>query len=565
VTPQGNLNGFAFPKDVLEKFDPEEVTQFIAPLYSEELDHLSGLVEDWENQILYAVAVKSSSAAAWVLCADPKVLLDFRRRVGLGRLIQDIGENEEIAYILLQDEAGIISASKNITSMPRLQSDLFLRSALSNKKLTSRVIPFNGQVVFEVVKPFTVQGDVVGLIRVGLKMDAAHRAVNQTRQRAMVVGFGFLVIVVILFNFMVTHQNYNLLTEAYSKIKTYTGNILQNMADAVVAVNREGRITLFNRAAEKLFGKPSEQAIGKQCRDIIGKETSLLDETLASGQEVRDQEVSYQMNGHKVIFSVTTTLLRNTQGEIDSAVAVLKDLTEKRAWEERLRRQEKLTAMGELASGVAHEIRNPLNAISIIAQRLGWEFTPTNNAEEYRELVNSIVTETQRVSQTIERFLDFARPPKLDLRRLDLRRVAEKVVTLVESQAKEQGVSIRLTGLDELELLIDENQMEQVLLNLLQNSLQAMVTAGEITVRLSKNNQEAVVEVTDTGAGIPPDQLHRIFDLYFTTKEKGTGMGLSISHRIVTEHGGRIEVTSEVGKGSRFRIFLPLTTRNANV
>ncbi|MFQ5771290.1 MAG: PAS domain-containing protein, partial [bacterium] len=421
VNSKGYLSGFEFPADAVEHFDRQKVVQFITPLFSKKLERLSGFVEDTAGKSHYAVALMRTPETFWVLCADQNVLLEFRRRVGIGRLIQDIGQNEEIAYIVLQDEEGIISATKNISSIVRLSRDPFLVQALSKNELISRVTQFEGQDVFEVVKPFAVQGNVFGLIRVGIKMDAAHQAVTRTVQRAAAVALGFIIIGVILFNFLVTHQNYALLTDAYAKIKTYTGNILQNMADAVVAVNQDGRITLFNRAAEKLFRKSAEKAVGRSCRDIIDNQTSLLDQTLLTGKGLRDEEVDYQINGHKTILNVTTTLLKNADGQIDSAVAVLKDLTEKKAWEERLQRQEKLTAMGELASGVAHEIRNPLNAISIIAQRLSWEFAPKDNADEYRELAQSMVSETRRVSQIIARFLEFARPPKLILQKHDIR------------------------------------------------------------------------------------------------------------------------------------------------
>ncbi|RMF69502.1 MAG: PAS domain-containing protein [Calditrichaeota bacterium] len=559
VKQDGRWQTFAYPTVGLEEFWKEGLARFIQPLFRDDLEKTSGYVRDWEGQNHFAIALKATARTAWVLCANPGVLLDLRRRVGLGRLIQDVGENKEIAYIVLQDEKGIIAATSNITSMASLRDDPFLRRAISSNRLNSRVTQFGGKDVFETVTPFAVNGQLFGLIRVGLQMDAVNEAVTRTIERAILVAFGFIIIGVVLFNFLVSNQNYNLLTEAYAKMRTYTGNILENMADAVVAVNRDGRITLFNRAAEHLFNKSAKSVIGKSCRDIIGEQTSLLDKALATGKGVEDEEVSYDLDGKKSILSVTTTLLRDSAGEVDSAVAVIKDLTEKKNWEERLRRQEKLTAMGELASGVAHEIRNPLNAIGIVAQRFASEFTPTERQQEFRDLANSVISATRQVSSIIERFLKFARPPKLDLQRQRLKDVVTKVVTLVESEAQEKGVRLHLEVQDDLELMMDGGQMEEVLLNLLQNSLHATSQGDEINLKVVKQNGEAVVEVSDTGEGIPPEHLDRIFDLYFTTKEKGTGMGLSVSHRIVTEHGGRLTVSSEVGLGTTFRIILPLS------
>ena len=558
VDQTGALQGFAYPESSREAFHPENLSPLVAPLFEEGQDETGGLVEDWEGRTHYAVAVRSGDRRAWVLCSDPQALLDFRKRVGLGRLIQNLGENKEVAYIVLQDEQGLISASKNVTTISSLQSDPFLQEALRSTGPRSRITSFAREDVFEVVKPFTVGDEPFGLIRVGLKMDVAKLAVKRTMQRAVVVAFGFVVLGLILFNFLVSNQNYELLTDAYAKIKTYTGNILENMADAVVAVDREGHITVFNRAAEQLFGRPSRDAVGKSCQEIIGTQSSALDETLATGREVQDREVTYTLDGRERILSVTTRLLRTPKGEIDSAVAVIKDLTEQKALQERLRRQEKLTAMGELASGVAHEIRNPLNAISIIAQRFAYEFTPTQNEKEYRELAQSVVTASRQVSAIIERFLEFARPPALNLHRHALNDVVHQAVALVESQARAKGLHLEFSDAEPLELALDSEQMQEVFVNLLQNAVQATPAGGRISVRLRREEEQAVVEIADTGTGIPPEHLSRIFDLYFTTKPDGTGMGLSVSHRIVIEHGGRIDVHSRVGEGSTFRVVLPL-------
>lgn len=492
-----------------------------------------------------------------------QMLSDYRRRLGVGRLIQDLGSNKEIAYLAIQDEQGIIAASKNVKSLPRISNDPFLTAVSTGDTIASRVTKFSSEEVFEVVTPFTVQGERFGLLRVGLKMDAVNHAIARTGQRAILVGLGFLVVIVVLFNFLIGQQNYQLLTQAHAKIQTYTGNILQSMADAVVAVNRDGRITVFNRAAEKLFGMAPESAIGKRCADILHGEMSLLDKTLETGAGLNDAEVRHRLDGRTITLTVTTSLIHNAVGEIDSAVAVLKDLTEKKALEENLRQREKLSAMGELASGVAHEIRNPLNSISMIAQRFIREFLPVTKQEEYQQLAKAIVVETRRVSDIIQRFLAFARPPMLNLEIADLNEVAERALTLVASEAQQKGVELHR----ELEftlpkLALDRNQMEQVFLNLLQNSLHATDAGGEIVLRTYLRDNAIITEVADTGHGISKEHFGKIFDLYFTTKESGTGMGLSIVHRIVSEHGGRIEVESEVENGTRVKLIFPVNVKS---
>jgi len=552
-------------------FRAEQLADFAAPLQLETRDFVSGYLPDRDGDLHYAVAIprslhspqmsKPQSPGALVLGIHSQTLLTYRKRLGIGRLIQNLGSNKEIVYIALQDEQGIIAATGNIRSLSRIAADAFLLSSQGSEHAQSRITDFEDQRVYEVVKPFTLHGVSFGLLRVGLSMVAVNKAIHRTAQRGLMVGLGFIVVIIILVNFLVGHQNFRLLTDAYARIQTYAGNVLQNMADAVVAVNREGQITVFNRAAEKLFNRSARDAIGKRCNDILQGQPSLLDKTLASGTAIEETETQHRVNGKTYTVAVTTTVIRNQAGEIDSAVAVLKDLTERKAMAESLRRQEKLSAMGELASGVAHEIRNPLNSISMIAQRFAREFSPAEKRDEFKKLARAIVTETSRVSDIINRFLEFARPPKLNLARADLNEAVERALALVISEANQNGIALS-SKLDQRlpALLLDRNQMEQVFLNLLQNSMQAIGEGGEIVVRTFQTGQEVVAEVSDNGRGIPQEHLGKIFDLYFTTKATGTGMGLSIVHRIVTEHGGRVEVESEAGKGTTICLRFPSQT-----
>lgn len=555
-----------------DPFDASRIAAFLEPLFTDTLEVISGFMQNHRGELHYALALRTrapfnrqsaggNGTEALVLCTDPQLLLDFRRRIGIGRLIQDLGNSAEVAYIALQDEQGIIAASENVRSLSRIDSDPFLQQVAARDSLSWRIHDFVGEAVFEMAQPFVVRGERFGLLRVGLNMQAVEYTIARTGQRAVLVGIGLLIVVIVLINFLVGQQNYQLLTESYTKIKTYTGNILYHMADAVVAVDRHGKITLFNRAAEKMFAVPAEEAIGKSCRHILHGRSSLLDRALAAGEGESDVEVTYRLNGRAITLSVTTTVIRNAAGEIDSAVAVLKDLTEKKALEETLRRQEKLSAMGELASGVAHEVRNPLNSISMIAQRFLREFQPRENEPEFRSLARAVVAESRRVNEIIQRFLAFARPPKLQRAPVDLNALLRDTVTLVQSEAAQKGIMLRHAFANDLPALhLDGNQMTQVFLNLLQNSLHATRRGGEIGVRTRHTDGEILVEIEDTGEGIPEKNLQRIFDLYFTTKAEGTGMGLSIAHRIVTEHGGRIHVESKVGRGTKFVIILPSPT-----
>jgi signal transduction histidine kinase len=218
----------------------------------------------------------------------------------------------------------------------------------------------------------------------------------------------------------------------------------------------------------------------------------------------------------------------------------------------------KLAAMGELASGVAHEIRNPLNAISVIIQRLRREFTPTCDNAEYRELTDIIQKETDRINDTVKQFLTLARPPVLNKTKANLNDCIRHVTSLFQTRAIEKQCGVNVT-IDELpDVNIDIDLCRQAVLNLLENALAAVDSNGRIGVKTYRDGEVCVVEVADNGPGIPESAKERVFDLYYTTKPAGTGMGLPTVLRIVKEHGGRIEVDDNPGGGTIFRMEFPI-------
>ena len=223
--------------------------------------------------------------------------------------------------------------------------------------------------------------------------------------------------------------------------------------------------------------------------------------------------------------------------------------------EEAARRQEKLTAMGELASGVAHEIRNPLNTIGMIVQRLKREF-PVNDGE-YDSLLKIVRDEVSRMNKIIEQFLRFARPPSLQLEPTNMAEFLNEVILQIKSQVEDKGIQLEELIESLPEINIDKAQMKQALLNLILNAIEATSQGGKISIRAYSDAQEVRIEIADTGVGIPEENLAKIFDLYFTTKDTGTGMGLALVNRIIVEHGGRIEVSSQEGEGTKFILSLP--------
>lgn len=229
--------------------------------------------------------------------------------------------------------------------------------------------------------------------------------------------------------------------------------------------------------------------------------------------------------------------------------------------ERRARQAERLAELGTLTGGIAHEIKNPLSTVQLNLQLLAEDITPDNPA--YARVKNRLATvhrETSRLRDILDDFLRFAGKMELDRRPTDLNELLEELVDFFAPQAQLQKTRLHLRRHPDGPLLanVDPKLVKQAVLNLMLNALQAMPDGGELILTAAQSDGQAVIDVIDTGKGIPPEALSRIFEAYYSTRKGGTGLGLAMTQRIVDEHGGRITVTSEPGKGANFRITLPL-------
>lgn len=536
------------PRDFLQPVLNREVTQLVIGLKA-------ARIAAGER---YAVAVqRRRSGGALVLNLDAAYFLEFRKRIGIGKLLQDLGDNSGVEFIALQDEEGIIAASRNVAELSQIAGDDFLWQAQRSDSVHTRIAAFNGRKVFEVAKPLVVQGEPQGLFRLGLSMDEMLALEARMARRLLILSLVLIAIGAGLLTFILINQNLQTVSLEYQRIKTYTGEILQNLAEAVVTRDRQQVITLFNKSAAQMLEVPAEQAVGKPCTEVLGERHAVLADSLLQPRPVRDRETHYvSAAGGTRALSISTSLTYDERGEVDSATAVIKDLTEQRRLEEQMHRREKLLAMGELASGVAHEIRNPLNAISMIAQRFEKEFVPQAEVAEYHTLTAVLKSEVQRVTHIIQQFLRFARPPRLNVSRISLPALLQQIAALFTGQARAQGVRFETAHEPDCDLHIDREQMTQAILNLLQNALAATPPGGLISLSCARSGSTAMIRVKDSGSGIPADRLDKIFNLYYTTKPHGTGMGLAITQQIVQQHQGTIQVRSEVG-GTEFLITIP--------
>jgi two-component system NtrC family sensor kinase len=276
-----------------------------------------------------------------------------------------------------------------------------------------------------------------------------------------------------------------------------------------------------------------------------------------AGKVIPNVEVKRQTrDGKEIITSMTISPLKDAEGRIVGASRICKDITHLKKAEERLVLAERLSSLGELTAGVAHELRNPLAGIKINTQVLSRK---KDLPEMEKKLLNSTQEGIEKIQKIVDDMLHFAKPKASHFKEEEINEVVDKSLAILQAKLKKGNISSVFEGAQGLpKLRIDIHQILQVLINLMLNAIQAMEDGGTMSVRTFLEDGDGVgIEVRDTGLGIPKAHLKKIFDPFFTTKSEGTGLGLSISLKILENHGATIDVVSDAGKGSTFTIHFP--------
>jgi len=503
-----------------------------------------------------AVSRALQRKGAIVVNLDAESFLAFKNKIGFEKTIRDIGTKSGIEYIVLQNENRVLASDKIDLKLTQFNDDNFLKNAYNNNVSASRVNDFENRKVFEVVKSLIVDNEKIGLFRVGLSMDEINLLENKMLWRGGIISFVIIVISVIVIGVIVSNQNYKIVSEEFTRIQTFTGEILANMTQAVITINNNDQIEIFNKKAGEIFGFKSKEVTGVKYLSALNSFKDIL-EIIKEKKEINNKEILLKIEGKEdVILSLNSTIIWDNEGRISAFTVVIDDVTEAKNIDKQKQQNEKLIAMGELASGVAHEVRNPLNSINMIAQRLDKEYSDKINSNDFNTLSNILKNESSRVNNIIEQFLKFARPPKLNLTEVSVKDFLNDIKLITEIYSIEKGLSIVFKIESDKKIRIDTEQMKQVFINLMQNSIDATASGGTIEIAFKTINNKNIFEISDSGIGIPEKNIDKIFNLYFTTKTKGTGLGLSIVQQIISQHNGKICVDSKEGKGTKFVIEL---------
>ena len=532
----------------------------IEPILTHKINSLIiGLKDaEYSDEQRYAVAIaRAFNMGAIVINLDAKNFLEFRKKIGIGKIIQDIADNPGIDFIALQDTIGIIAASKNITDMNPILKSRFLTTAFNNSSIYTRTLNFSGKETYEVVKRFEYENDVLGLFRVGLSLNEVRNVEARTNQRIIIISIILAMVGVIVLSILFISQNLKSVSNEYKSFKTLTGSVLENMGDAVIVLNNEMKTILFNKQSEDLFKIKAVGIINKDISEIAGGILAFIKKEINGLLNIKYFERAIETDSSRKYLSFSITANKKENEETENYTLVIKDLTAQKILEEQAERNEKLSAMGELASGVAHEIRNPINSIGMIAQRLNREFEPKNDGEEYKVITKVLKDEVSRINKIISQFLNYAKPLELQTRKINTRDFFEEIYQLFIDQAKSRSIKFVLMNHTAISVNLDPELIKQSLMNIIQNAFDAVDEDGFVKVNYTLNGKLFEIEISDNGTGISDDNKKKIFDLYFSTKKEGNGLGLSISQKIISQHNGSIEIEDNLLAGTIFKIKIP--------
>jgi PAS domain S-box-containing protein len=351
-----------------------------------------------------------------------------------------------------------------------------------------------------------------------------------------------------------------------ARLKDFSENIVESLNVGVLAVDLAGLVESWNTRMEQLFGVTREQAVGHQLDFLLPEELSKeinarSDDELITG--IYKQRLHHL--GKTLTLNVSITPLVSKSGERIGRLLLFDDVTQRERLEEQMTQTEKLTSLGLLAAGVAHEVNTPLAVISNYIQMLGKQMP---DGDPRQAIIEKIVKQTFRASEIVNNLLNFSRTSATEVVDIDVNRVVEETLSLVAHPLKTSQIQVvRQLGETLPAVRGSANKLQQVFLNLFLNARDAMPGGGMLEVRTTAHNGSVEVEIVDTGAGIAREHIHRIFDPFFTTKAsgRGTGLGLSVSYGIIKEHSGKIDVRSTPGKGTSFHVELPAVRKAIHV
>ena len=399
-------------------------------------------------------------------------------------------------------------------------------------------------------------------ILVGLDMTELESTVQRYRYQMIFMSITLLLIGLGGWISLMAAQSYSISQEALNRVQAFTGLLISRLPVGIIATDQKGKVITFNSKAAAMTGKNVESVRNENPVDVLPHEVARFFTLQDERDEVTDRDVIITGSDNiQYSLHLSSLPVYNQYSVFMGRVLLMYDLSELKRLEKEVQRHDRLVALGKMAAGVAHEVRNPLSSIKGFATLLGSKFKEGSHEHEASGL---LVQEAERLNRSITELLNYARPTALRKEPVNLGEMVDLSLKLISSDAKALAVNISLDVDPDLPVIsVDKDKINQVLLNLYLNGLQAMEqSAVDKELRVSVHRDEGkdvlVIEVQDTGCGIPQNYLDQVLDPYFTTKADGTGLGLALAYKIIDEHKGSIRFTSKEGKGTTVSVTLPI-------
>jgi len=347
--------------------------------------------------------------------------------------------------------------------------------------------------------------------------------------------------------------------EIFSSLRENMNSVMAGLEDGLILFTRDARAVMVSPAAEKFLGAPASHFLGRRMTEIFPVGHPLFEALRLEGGELREVASEIELTTEEGPRRVGVTVQEiEGAGERMGALLTLRDLESLESINTQLQVSERLAALGRITAGVAHEVKNPLNSMRLWLENLK-ESLPPETEEAAKQAVNVLDAEIDRLDAVVKRFLDFSRPMDVRLEPTQLAGLLQEVLEVAAPQLERSKVQVaQLLPIDVPEVFGDRALLKQAILNLVLNAVDAMPNGGQLQLTLSRRGDMAEITVGDTGKGIPLEHRQKVFQLFFTTRPGGSGIGLASTFRIVQLHNGSIDFTSEVGRGTTFRIELPL-------
>ena len=486
----------------------------------------------------------------------------------LQKLLMETAQQPDIDYIIVTDGEGHILADSDPSMLGRsygLDLDVKKIAGIQEIRWRQTANP-EGADTFEVYRGFSPKRGEAGkvdqsplIVFVGFNMDKIEKASREDTFRTVMTALVLVLIGSLAIVSLFLVQAYRLARLSLSRMTVFSEALVKHMPIGLLAVDKSGLIVACNEQASGLLSVSCTEAVGREAIRLLPVAFSQLLNRISKQTDLAEQDITItsEKNGAQTWEVVATVFADEDVHE--GKILLARNVTAIRQMEQEVARSRHLNAIGSLAAGVAHEIRNPLSSIKGFAvyfkQRLA------GNAED-EQTAEIMIAETERLNRVISQLIEFARPLELKKKQTNLVDLIRHTIRLVNAEAGKNAVEIDVKADENLPLAdIDPDKIKQVLLNIFLNALSAMPEGGKLSVEMAAQKDFMDVTVSDTGSGIKEEDMPRIYDPYFTSKPAGTGLGLAVVQKVMDAHGGVIQMESKAGVGTKVTLRFSLLTK----